>query len=332
MLYETYYGIVPLGPYLVHHGIKGQKWGIRRFQNEDGTLTPEGRKRYGAFLRDNLPKEYPYGRPHAKKHLKQLADKGEFKIRSGGSGIIKKGANIQRVADENDKITGKRKYVSITDFDNWSYREDYQYIGLKNTKNPFVYNYEATKDISVAGHEVVRDYLMQKYGNKTLKSLVKDIENPFLVETPDKNEKSGYKKEYGKETTKEVLSIYGKTKLKDLIVPDADGILQNAVNKNGKKEDETWIRNRLSVARSAEYWMNRKSLYKTKFGNPTFKHFAKLGYDAIVDMEDYQYADYPVILLNPKKSIKLKSKENLFDYEKALAKKEDEKYVNKKIK
>ena len=31
---------------LYHHGIKGQKWGIRRFQNEDGTLTAEGRQRY----------------------------------------------------------------------------------------------------------------------------------------------------------------------------------------------------------------------------------------------------------------------------------------------
>lgn len=31
---------------LFHHGIKGQKWGIRRYQNLDGTLTPEGKKRY----------------------------------------------------------------------------------------------------------------------------------------------------------------------------------------------------------------------------------------------------------------------------------------------
>ena len=34
---------------LYHWGIKGQKWGIRRFQNEDGSLTPEGRKRYGVY-------------------------------------------------------------------------------------------------------------------------------------------------------------------------------------------------------------------------------------------------------------------------------------------
>lgn len=31
---------------LYHHGIKGQKWGVRRFQNPDGTLTAKGRKRY----------------------------------------------------------------------------------------------------------------------------------------------------------------------------------------------------------------------------------------------------------------------------------------------
>lgn len=31
---------------LYHHGIKGQKWGVRRYQNPDGTLTPAGEKRY----------------------------------------------------------------------------------------------------------------------------------------------------------------------------------------------------------------------------------------------------------------------------------------------
>lgn len=33
--------------YLEHHGIKGQRWGLRRFQNSDGSLTDAGRKRYG---------------------------------------------------------------------------------------------------------------------------------------------------------------------------------------------------------------------------------------------------------------------------------------------
>ena len=40
MTYET--------NYLAHFGIPGMKWGIRRYQNPDGTLTPEGRERYNA--------------------------------------------------------------------------------------------------------------------------------------------------------------------------------------------------------------------------------------------------------------------------------------------
>lgn len=39
--------------YLQHHGILGQKWGIRRFQNPDGTLTDAGKKRY---TNDNVEK------------------------------------------------------------------------------------------------------------------------------------------------------------------------------------------------------------------------------------------------------------------------------------
>lgn len=41
---------------LYHHGILGQKWGIRRFQNPDGTLTAEGQKRY-AKLESKIAKQ-----------------------------------------------------------------------------------------------------------------------------------------------------------------------------------------------------------------------------------------------------------------------------------
>ena len=32
---------------LQHYGIRGMKWGVRRFQQKDGSLTSQGRKRYG---------------------------------------------------------------------------------------------------------------------------------------------------------------------------------------------------------------------------------------------------------------------------------------------
>lgn len=31
---------------LYHHGVKGQRWGVRRYQNADGSLTEEGEKRF----------------------------------------------------------------------------------------------------------------------------------------------------------------------------------------------------------------------------------------------------------------------------------------------
>lgn len=41
------YTICRTDDYLAHHGVKGQKRGERRYQNEDGSLTPEGREHYG---------------------------------------------------------------------------------------------------------------------------------------------------------------------------------------------------------------------------------------------------------------------------------------------
>lgn len=39
---------------LYHSGIKGMKWGVRRYQNKDGSLTPAGKKRYGNDSDDSI--------------------------------------------------------------------------------------------------------------------------------------------------------------------------------------------------------------------------------------------------------------------------------------
>ena len=52
---------------LYHWGIKGMKWGVRRYQNKDGTLTSEGKKHYAQDHED-------YTRAHTKKSVREMSD------------------------------------------------------------------------------------------------------------------------------------------------------------------------------------------------------------------------------------------------------------------
>lgn len=65
--------------YLAHYGIKGQKWGVRRFENEDGTLTPRGRKRYdkldNRFVKKKSDKIYNKAMKKSSKEMKKFIKK-----------------------------------------------------------------------------------------------------------------------------------------------------------------------------------------------------------------------------------------------------------------
>lgn len=81
---------------LYHHGIKGQKWGVRRFQNEDGSLKSAGKKRY--YTEDGTTKTHSSigNRIHSKaaKNIQRDADD----LRKHG---YKKEADaVQKVADK----------------------------------------------------------------------------------------------------------------------------------------------------------------------------------------------------------------------------------------
>lgn len=56
---------------LYHYGIKGMKWGVRRFQNKDGSYTAKGKKRYSS---KDEPKHDDYKKAHSSKSVKTMSD------------------------------------------------------------------------------------------------------------------------------------------------------------------------------------------------------------------------------------------------------------------
>jgi len=105
MYYESqYYGIASLGPSLMHHGIKGQKWDLRRFQYEDGSLTPAGRARY---LKGGAMSE---GMRYSSKRKKAIARKEKIEsFKSSASDKAGRAGEFFSKAGERNIKNGKDK-------------------------------------------------------------------------------------------------------------------------------------------------------------------------------------------------------------------------------
>lgn len=82
---------------LYHYGILGMKWGVRRYQNKDGTLTNLGKKRKQEDIHED------YARAHSKKSIKSMSD-AELRNRNNR-------LQMERQYQTLTKKTGKGKKV-----------------------------------------------------------------------------------------------------------------------------------------------------------------------------------------------------------------------------
>lgn len=115
---------------LYHHGVKGQKWGVRRFQNKDGSLTLAGKKR--ALKMQNKYTELSNDKRYRDKHgnLAYAGRKKELKMKEKYSELT--GKELRRFTPRTNKSTAD-KSQRISEMTNAEIQAKIDRIRLENT-------------------------------------------------------------------------------------------------------------------------------------------------------------------------------------------------------
>lgn len=280
---------------LQHHGIKGQKWGRRRFQNEDGTLTPAGKERYDDDTpnnparpkhRDKLITKYEregFSRSDAE-YLAERRIKAE-KIVAGAAAVtvvaattyavnkhmktkvdtvIKEGAELQRISGNTS--LERALYVSYNKTDNLKYRGLY---GM-NTKAP-----NGLQQMTLRTKSAIKIPSRQKAQDTFIDMLKNDKEFNAVTRRSLKDMKSKDYFPFGMKSTINEFVDNGKLSSKKEYKELYDAFNMGFANTRGD----------------------------TKTSNTMFYNKLKeLGYDAITDINDQKYSGYktkaPTIIFN----------------------------------
>lgn len=151
--------------YLSHYGIKGQKWGVRRFQNADGSLTSAGKSRYVSpdiKTRKQLIGGYNKNISDAKK----FHDKAEKANRQGKSEEARMNDKMSRKLSRNAARDARR----IAKLDEKAERDARNAI-KKQRKH-------ASKNASLLSDDELNARIQRLQKEKQLQNLTSEVVNP----------------------------------------------------------------------------------------------------------------------------------------------------------
>jgi len=206
---------------LYHHGILGQKWGIRRYQNPDGTLTPLGRKKAGKL---------------AEKYAKVTGKKLIVKKRSvlGNENKSIKQMTDQEIRDKINRINLENKYASLLQKQQKSVSPVTKKKGQSFIKKSFKSIGSGVQGgISDGTREIVKKLIVRAFNKSTSNN---SGENTYKTKKKIKN----YDRDLGNDLKHEASNI---------IKEFNDGFKQYQQNNPNKTHKRSWLREQKLKAR-----------------------------------------------------------------------------------
>lgn len=240
---------------LYHFGIKGQKWGVRRFQEKDGSLTSEGRKRY-----EDLLKEYSSVGKEFDEKFSKCTDVW-IKSEARNKLIIEEGTKYYK----NNPGEYKTVEESINMVRNWWDNDDGDYIMLSwdvdqmqklvNDKEfdklvddlkPTLYKYDKISDEL---DQIEKEISLEKEKNeKDWKKMAKIILGALGASTIAYILAFGISSTIGNKL-KIKHSLYHKEQIKKITKEQYETAIskvEEIINKFGKEDFELWMKNMIA--------------------------------------------------------------------------------------
>ena len=263
--------------FVSHHGIQGQKWGIRRFQNPDGSLTPEGRARLGY-------------------------DTKKFKDMWGEDVVLEKGTKTTRVLKSKGYLTAKWD-PKLQDYVDIDPKEGRKLMDKEIDDKEKKYNEKYMSVIQDPKEGLHRGdaFYLSWFGDNGWQ-----YDSTYIDEYVAKNP---IKVASGEKLFNEIMKEYSDEKLNDVFEYISKDDISNGFFGIGKKENpegEQSMDDR-RVAMSLTYTKDRDMKKRI---NDRLK---KQGYDAVIDVNDPD-SETPIIVFDTKKNFKRTSRSLAMDY------------------